>query len=58
MNENLMTIKDICRELGIGKTTAYKLIKDKKIHSGRLGKKIIVRKSDINKYINKIMQGK
>ena len=34
MKENLLTVNDVCDELGIGKTTAYKLIKDKEIHSG------------------------
>ena len=33
MNENLLTIDDICHELGIGKSTAYKLLKSKKIKS-------------------------
>ena len=31
MNENLLTIDDVCHELGIGKSTAYKLLKSKKI---------------------------
>lgn len=31
MNENLITIPELCKELGIGRTTAYKMI-----HSGKL----------------------
>lgn len=53
MNENLLTVKDICDELGIGKTTAYRLIKEKVLHSGKIGKKIIIRRSDLNDYIEK-----
>lgn len=30
MNQNLLTIDDLCRELGIGRSTAYKLLKKKK----------------------------
>lgn len=30
MNENLLTIDDLCHELGIGRSTAYKLLKKKK----------------------------
>ena len=53
MKENLLTVNDVCDELGIGKTTAYKLIKDKEIHSGKIGKKIIIRRSDLDDYIEK-----
>lgn len=27
MNDNLLTVNELCQELGIGKTLAYKLIK-------------------------------
>lgn len=55
MNKDLLTVNDICRELGIGKTTAYKLIKDKKIKSGRIGQKILVRRKDLETYISGVM---
>lgn len=56
MNENLLTINDICRELGIGKTSAYKLIKSKKIKSGKIGQKIVIRRKDLEEYISKIIK--
>lgn len=52
MNQNLLTINDLCAELGIGKTTAYKLIKNKKIKSGKIGAKIVVHRNELNRYIS------
>ena len=51
MNTNLVTIPILCQELGIGKTTAYKLIKNGIIPYGRLGRKIVVHRSELEKYI-------
>lgn len=51
MNTNLVTIPILCQELGIGKTTAYKLIKNGIIPCGRLGRKIVVHRSELEKYI-------
>lgn len=51
MNENLLTIDDICHELGIGKSTAYKLLKEKKIKSSKIGSRLVVRKSELERYI-------
>ena len=53
MNENLLTIDDICHELGIGKSTAYKLLKSKKIKSCKIGSRLIVKKSVLKRYIDK-----
>jgi len=53
MNNNLLTIEDICRELGIGKSTAYKLLKEKKIKSCKIGSRLIVRKDVLEEYITK-----
>ena len=36
MNKDLLTVEDVCKELGIGKNTAYGLIKDKKIKSAKI----------------------
>lgn len=55
MNKDLLTVTDICHELGIGKTTAYKLIKTKKIKSGKIGQKILVRRKDLESYISHVM---
>ena len=55
MNNDLLTVNDLCRELGVGKTTAYKLLKDKEIKSGRIGKKIVVRRKDLEAYISRVV---
>ena len=58
MNKDLLTVNDICGELGIGKTSAYKLIKTKKIKSGKIGQKILVRRKDLESYIAHVMDDK
>lgn len=55
MNKNLLTVEEICSELGIGKTKAYKLIKEGILSSGRIGKRIIVPKAELDKYIDQVM---
>ena len=56
MNENLITIQDLCNELGISKSTAYKMIKSGAIPHGRIGRKIIIHKSELEQFIrNKIL---
>lgn len=44
MNKNLLTIDDICHELGIGRTTAYKLLKKKPLN--------VISKSKLPKHKN------
>ncbi len=51
MNKNLLTVEDICRELGIGRSTAYKLLKKKKIKSCKIGSRLVVKKEELKQYI-------
>lgn len=51
MNKDLLTVEDVCKELGIGKNTAYSLIKDKKIKSAKVGKRHLVHRAELQKYI-------
>ena len=51
MNENLITILQLCKELGIGKTTAYKMIKSGKFSHGYIGRKIVIHRSELDRYI-------
>lgn len=44
---DVLTVKDICTLLPIGKSKAYKLIEQNEIKSVRVGKKIFVRKEDL-----------
>ena len=55
MTREYLSVSDICNELHIGKTTAYQLIRDKKIKSCKVGKKIVIRKKDLDYYINKLV---
>lgn len=47
---SLYSIDDICGSLGIGKTTAYKLLK-KEISAFKIGNKWKCRKEDLENYI-------
>lgn len=58
MNENLLTIEELCKELGIGRSKAYQLLKDKQIPSGKIGRRILIRRSDVNQYIDRILNAK
>ena len=51
MNKDLLTIEDVCRELGIGRSTAYKLLKKKKIKSCKIGSRLVVKKEELKQYI-------
>ena len=50
MNENLITIPQLCKELGIGRTTAYKMIKSDQLAHGYLGRKIVIHRSEVERY--------
>lgn len=58
MNEKLLTIEELCKELGIGRSKAYQLLKDKQIPSGKIGRRILVRRSDMEQYIDRMMNAK
>jgi excisionase family DNA binding protein len=53
MKNKLLTIEEICAELGIGKTTAYKLIKN--IKHVKIGRKILVPENELEAYVEKKM---
>lgn len=56
MNANLLTIQDLCNELRIGKTTAYKLIKDKKIKATKVGNKLLISRKNFDAYLIQLIQ--
>lgn len=58
MNEKLLTIEELCKELGIGRSKAYQLLKDKQIPSGKIGRRILIRRSDMDQYIDRILNEK
>lgn len=51
MNENLITVPQLCNELGIGKSTAYKMLKSGQIAYGHIGRKIVIHRSELERYI-------
>ena len=55
MTREYLSVDDVCSELNIGKTKAYQLIKDKDLKSCKIGKKIVIRKKDLDSYIKKLI---
>ncbi len=49
---DVLTVKQVCKALSIGKNTLYELLKNKKIKSLRLGKKYLVPKICLVDYVN------
>ena len=45
----LLTIDDICRELGIGRTTAYQLVR--RIRHTKVGRRILVEETELLDYL-------
>ena len=53
MIPKLLTIEDLAKQLGIGKTTAYKLVR--KISHTKIGRRILVKEDDLQEYIQSQM---
>ena len=51
MNHKLLTVPDLCRELKIGQTTAYKLLRSGAIPHTKIGRKIVIQQSDLQQFI-------
>lgn len=54
MDLNLLTVEDISKKLGLGKTTVYKMIK--KLKHIRLGRRIYVAEEDLSAYIRSLSE--
>ena len=49
MKPKFLTVEDITRDLGIGRTTAYQLIR--KINHTKIGRRILVAEEDLLEYL-------
>ena len=45
----------MCNELGIGRSKAYQILKNKEIPSGKIGRRILIRRADLDRYIERIL---
>jgi len=57
MDKEILTIPDLCKYLSVGRTSVFKLIKEGFPHV-RIGKKILFRKADIDKWLETKVQRK
>ena len=51
---DIITIKDVCEVLGIGRNTAYRLLQDNEISSKRIRRKYIIPRKSLEIYIHNI----
>lgn len=49
MKTKLLTIEEICAELGVGKNTAYKLVRNMKYV--KIGRRILVPENELEAYV-------
>jgi excisionase family DNA binding protein len=49
MKTKLLTIEEICAELGVGKNTAYKLVRNMKYV--KIGRRILVPEDELEAYV-------
>ena len=54
MSQKLLTIEEICAELGVGKNTAYKIAKS--VRHVKIGRRILVPGQELYAYIEKHLQ--
>ena len=53
MMNDLMTIEEICFSLGIGKNSAYKLVKA--LRAVKIGRRLMVPRADVDQYIMELL---
>ena len=59
MNDQLLTINDLCTELGIGKNTAYKLTtQTHQIKSAKIGQRILITRNALDEYQTRLTERK
>lgn len=56
--ENLLTVKDVASILKIGRTGTYKLFDRQDFPKITVGKKLLVKESDLDNYLRKYIKGK
>ncbi len=54
MNKDLLTVDDLCKELGVGKNAGYKLLKSNVIKSSKIGKRYLIHRTELDKFIEKM----
>lgn len=52
MDIELLTIAQVLERLHISRTTLYRTLKAKRIPHVKIGKRVLLRKSDVEKFIN------
>lgn len=53
MSEKLYTVKEMQEYLGIHRTYAYKILREGKLPKIKLGKRILIRESDLQAFLDK-----
>ncbi len=51
-NNKTLLVEDVCKELKLGRTTVYRMIKNKKIPAAYIGRKYLIKQVDLENYLN------
>lgn len=49
---SLISVSEMGRQLGVGKTTAWKIVREKNVECVRIGRRTLVRWDSINRFID------
>lgn len=50
--KEFLTIQETCKLLGISRTTLWRILKQGKLKSAKIGSRVIIRKEDLNSLFN------
>lgn len=50
--KDYLTIQETCQLVGISRTTLWRLLKVNKLRSTKIGKRVIIQKSDLTNFLN------
>ncbi len=54
MTPELLTIPQFCKATNIGSTYCYQLIKSRRIEAVKLGKKTLIKRQEMERFINEL----
>jgi excisionase family DNA binding protein len=54
-NDCLLNVPEACKKIGVGKTTLYQLVTDKKIAVVKIGNRTLFAESDLDRFIGELM---
>lgn len=54
MNKDLLTITEFCDKIGVGRTTAYSLLKSGKLKALKIGRRTFIEKAAVDTWLTSL----